>query len=77
MQEDLLYPNLTARETLRLFAAMRGVPQRNIEIVLEQKLKQFDMDKFADKLVSSLSGGMKRRVSLSLATLREPKICFL
>jgi ATP-binding cassette subfamily A (ABC1) protein 3 len=77
MQDDLLFEELTTRETLRVFAAMRGILQQDVERTVNAKLREFHMDSYADKIVKALSGGMKRRLSLSLATLGNPRIIFL
>jgi len=69
--------DLTTRETLRVFASIRGIPHRSLSQVVEGKLAQFHMQSYADKQVKNLSGGMKRRLSLSLATLGDPRIIFL
>jgi ATP-binding cassette subfamily A (ABC1) protein 3 len=77
MQDDILFEDLTARETLYVFAAIRGIAYDQLASTVVQKLHQFHMDSYADKPVRALSGGMKRRLSLSLATLGDPKIVFL
>jgi len=69
--------DLTTRETLRVFASIRGISHRSLSQVVEGKLAQFHMQSYADKQVKNLSGGMKRRLSLSLATLGDPRIIFL
>lgn len=77
MQDDLLFDDLSARETLFVFGAIRGIAWSNLQRTVEEKLTQFHMHDYADKAVRNLSGGMKRRLSLSLATLGDPKIVFL
>lgn len=60
-----------------MFASIRGISHRSLSQVVEGKLAQFHMQSYADKQVKNLSGGMKRRLSLSLATLGDPRIIFL
>ena len=60
-----------------MFASIRGISHRSLSKVVEGKLAQFHMQSYADKQVKNLSGGMKRRLSLSLATLGDPRIIFL
>jgi ABC-type multidrug transport system ATPase subunit len=77
MQDDILFEDLSVRETLRVFAAIRGIPLMDIPSTVISKLRQFHMDSYADQPVRTLSGGQKRRVSLFLATLGDPTICML
>jgi len=77
MQDDLLFTDLTARETLRVFAAVRGIPLGQLERTVTEKLQQFHMQSYADTRVRDMSGGMQRRLSLSLATLGNPRFIVL
>lgn len=74
MQDDLLFSELTARETIAIFAAVRGIAINLIADTVNAKLKQFHMNSYSEKKVAEMSGGMKRRLSLSLATLGDPKV---
>ena len=42
-----------------------------------EKLEQFDLHRDADKASSTFSGGMKRRLSVALALIGNPKVVFL
>src|SRR5689334_15038668 len=63
LQQDGLYPGLTAREALRLFASYYQQPQ-NIDALLER----VGLDTAASKTrCRRLSGGQKRRLALAIA----------
>ena len=75
-QDDYLWPNLTAREHLQLFAGLRGVPSHNVEDRVQSWLESVDLDNVQFQYASAYSGGMKRRLSLALATIGDrPLIC--
>ena len=40
-------------------------------------LQKMDLEKFADKIVHSYSGGTKRKLALAVALLGEPPILYL
>jgi ABC-type multidrug transport system ATPase subunit len=58
---------LTAREALRLFARLKGVPDRRAGEALEL----FVLDDSADRLVRDFSGGMLQRLGLAAAFLKR------
>ncbi len=76
-QEYALYPTLTARENLRYFGSMYGLKGEALEDKIDESLYLLGLTKFADKLLETFSGGMKRRVNLIAGVLHQPKILFL
>lgn len=72
-QAPAAYFDLTVRQNLRYFAKMRGKSSGSVESVI----KEVGLDKQANQLVSTLSGGQKSRVSLAIALLGEPKLLAL
>jgi ABC-2 type transport system ATP-binding protein len=75
LQETALYEELTVTENLRLTAALYSLarPARRITEVLEL----IDLADRAGDLVASLSGGMRRRVTLARALLHEPELLII
>ena len=79
--------DLTCRETLRLFAYLKGgilIQQGEsideaVESEVERRLEdvKFTSEEDADKLVSTYSGGMQRKVLIALALLGDPQVVFL
>lgn len=76
-QADLLWPELTSREHLQLFGALRGVDPAQLPAMIASKLEDFDLGGMIDSRVGSMSGGMKRRLSISVATISDPAVVFL
>jgi ABC-2 type transport system ATP-binding protein len=72
LQQDGLYPGLTAREILRLYAGYFLHPQ-NIDALLER----VGLAAAARTRCRQLSGGQKRRLALALALVGNPTLVFL
>ncbi|XP_063924062.1 phospholipid-transporting ATPase ABCA1-like isoform X2 [Zophobas morio] len=76
-QFDALLDDLTARETVTLFALIRGVHRKECGKLAETLAKEFDFNKHLDKRIKNLSGGNKRKVSAAVATTGDPPIVYL
>ncbi len=72
LQQDGLYPALTAREVLSLFAGYYSNP-RDIDELLER----VGMTAAAKTRCRRLSGGQKRRLALAVALVGNPKLVFM
>ena len=70
-QDDYLWPSLSAREHLELYAGLRGVSVGDIPGVVQKWLDSVDLASVEKQQTSAFSGGMKRRLSVSLATIGE------
>jgi ABC-2 type transport system ATP-binding protein len=77
LQEAALDPFLTAREHLRLQAALQGLSRAERKRRGEELLTRVGLTEAADRRVGGFSGGMKRRLDLALALVHEPRILFL
>ncbi len=76
-QEIGLYPFLTAAENLDIFARIHGFERSARAEAVATALAAVDMTPHADKKVSELSGGMKRRINFAAAILNRPKLLIL
>lgn len=72
-QSESTYDDLTVRENLSYFCRIVGAESGSVNRVLDE----VRMQKHADRIVSSLSGGQKSRVSLAIALLGKPKLLVL
>ncbi|MBO0790989.1 MAG: ABC transporter ATP-binding protein, partial [Ktedonobacteraceae bacterium] len=72
LQQDGLYPALTAREVLRLFAGYFENPQ-DINTLLDR----VGLTSAAKTRCRRLSGGQKRRLALAVALIGNPRLVFL
>ena len=68
---------LTGRETLRLFAALSGLPAAGREERVERMLASVGLGHAGDRRLSSYSKGMLQRVSLGQALLHDPELVVL
>jgi ABC-type multidrug transport system ATPase subunit len=76
-QFDCLWDELNAFQHLRLYASVKGIPSNSIDEETEYCLSYVDLVGVADKPVHTYSGGMKRRLSLAIALIGDPKAIFL
>ena len=76
-QELALYNNLTAIENLQFFGRMYGLGGKHLKDKIDFYLQKFSLTDKSNKLVSTFSGGMKRRLNLIAGILHSPKILFL
>ncbi|KAF9163067.1 hypothetical protein DFQ26_002974 [Actinomortierella ambigua] len=76
-QFDVLWPDLTSREHLWLFARIKGVAPEQVNDAVEQMVREMDLGPLGDKKAKTFSGGNKRRLSLAMAVIGAPKIVFL
>jgi ABC-2 type transport system ATP-binding protein len=72
-QAPSVYGDLSVRENLRYFAAVLGTAPARVDAVIET----VGMSAFAGRVVGSLSGGQRARVSLATALLNEPPLLVL
>ncbi|MDP9073687.1 MAG: ATP-binding cassette domain-containing protein [Actinomycetota bacterium] len=68
---------LTGRENLMLMADLAHVDRTGGRGRVAALLDRFDLLDAADKLSSSYSGGMRRRLDLAMTLLGQPRIIFL
>ncbi|MET4157566.1 ATP-binding cassette domain-containing protein [Agromyces sp. PvR057] len=72
-QQASVYDDLTVRQNLAYFRRVLGAPASDVDRVIERT----DLGAAADRLVGSLSGGQRGRVSLAAALLGEPELLVL
>ncbi|KAH8881403.1 P-loop containing nucleoside triphosphate hydrolase protein [Thozetella sp. PMI_491] len=85
MQQDVLLPTLTVRETLRYSADLRLPPSTSAEarsriveeVILELGLKECADTRIGNSQHRGCSGGEKRRVSIGVQLLANPSVLFL
>jgi ABC-type multidrug transport system ATPase subunit len=83
--DDALLASLTVRETLRYAAGLRlpkwmskeQKKQRSEEILLKMGLKDCADNLIGNDLIKGISGGEKRRVTIAVQILTEPRVLLL
>jgi len=72
-----LYMSLTALENLHFFGVMANLSEAQIAARSDAVLAQTGLTDHAQKIVSTYSGGMQRRLNLAVALLHSPKLLLL
>lgn len=73
-QENILWEKLTCFEQLVFSARMYNVPGETARKRADMLLSRMGLEAKRDKLASTLSGGMKRRMNVILTLMHDPEI---
>ena len=76
-QHNVLYDRLTVRQHLVLFARVKGMRMEQVQTAVTDMSRDAELLPFLDQYVESLSGGQKRKLSVSLALLGDNRVVFL
>lgn len=76
-QFDIYWPDLTVYEHIEFFSKIRGIPEYRLQQYTQRKISEVGLSHRADFRIKYLSGGMKRRLSIAIATIGDPKVIFL
>ncbi|KAK7091650.1 phospholipid-transporting ATPase ABCA3-like [Littorina saxatilis] len=76
-QTDPLTDQMTCRETLTLYARLRGVPDYHIKDCVNGFLDILALTPHASKLTKALRGGVKRTLTTALALIGDPPVILL
>uniref|UniRef100_A0A3Q4AVM2 Cholesterol transporter ABCA5 n=1 Tax=Mola mola TaxID=94237 RepID=A0A3Q4AVM2_MOLML len=76
-QFNIIFDVLTVEEHLRIFAAIKGIPPADTDAEVSKVLKDLDLEKIMTAQAKNLSGGQKRKLSVAIAILGDPKILLL
>lgn len=79
-QEDIIYENLKLRRMLYYTAILRmpnDTTKQEIEERIDYVLNTLDLKEHQDTYIRKLSGGQKKRASIAVELLADPKLFFL
>eukprot|EP00211_Chloroparvula_japonica_P004797 CAMPEP_0119118978 /NCGR_PEP_ID=MMETSP1310-20130426/677_1 /TAXON_ID=464262 /ORGANISM="Genus nov. species nov., Strain RCC2339" /LENGTH=859 /DNA_ID=CAMNT_0007108387 /DNA_START=286 /DNA_END=2865 /DNA_ORIENTATION=- len=76
-QHDILWPNLTAEEHLTLFSRLKDLDEADVPSSVDQALHDVNLAHVRNDISSSFSGGMKRRLSVAISAIGDPRIIFM
>lgn len=76
-QQFTLYNELTARENIRFYGRVYGLPPAELDQRQDELLRMAGLTGRANILTGSLSGGWKQRLALGCAIVHRPRVVFL
>jgi len=76
-QEPSVDDRLTGRENMEMHANLYGVPPNVAKKRIKTLLKLVELDKRADNLLRTYSGGMRRRLEIARGLIHYPRVLFL
>ncbi|XP_072414639.1 cholesterol transporter ABCA5 isoform X1 [Chiloscyllium punctatum] len=76
-QFDVLFYSLTVKEHLKILAMIKGITAQEIDKEVLNVIKELDMETIMDVRAEKLSGGQKRKLSMGMAILGDPKVLLL
>ncbi|OMH83116.1 ABC transporter A family member 1 [Zancudomyces culisetae] len=75
-QHDILFDELSAVEHIKLYAGLKNIPNSEINALVESGLNAVKLYNVRNRPSRTYSGGMKRRLSVLIATIGNPKVVF-
>ncbi|KAF6122828.1 hypothetical protein HJG60_000031 [Phyllostomus discolor] len=76
-QQDLLFNYLTVSEHLYFYCVMKGIPRKMYPVEIDHMLSAFNLLEKQNAFSESLSGGMKRKLSVIIALIGGSKVVIL
>jgi ABC-2 type transport system ATP-binding protein len=76
-QDLALYPELSARDNLKFWGGLYGLPRSHLAESIEEILKAVDLLDRSKEPVKKFSGGMMRRLNLACGLVHKPKVLLL
>ncbi|XP_058181554.1 ABC transporter A family member 10-like [Rhododendron vialii] len=79
LQHDLLWETLTAREHLLFYGRLKNLKGPALHRAVEESLSSVNLlnGGVADKQAGKYSGGMKRRLSVAISLIGDPKVVYM
>lgn len=76
-QDTAVADNLTIKENLQLIAGIYGFSKEKSAQRVQEMIELFGMEEVRNDRAKTLSGGWKRKLSIAMALISEPKLLFL
>ncbi|SFI40027.1 MULTISPECIES: ABC transporter ATP-binding protein [unclassified Bacillus (in: firmicutes)] len=76
-QETAVAPNLSVKENLEFIASIYGSKKQDATQKAVEMMRKFGLLERAENKAKTLSGGLQRRLSISMALISSPEIIFL
>lgn len=76
-QDTAVAENLTVEENLSLMCCIFGYPTEKKAAHIEATIRMFGLEEYRNSRARTLSGGWKRKLSIAMTLIGEPKVLFL
>ncbi len=76
-QDTAVAENLTVEENLRLMCGIFGYSKEKTAESVKSAIEMFGLSEYEKSRAKTLSGGWKRKLSIAMAMIGEPKVLFL
>ncbi|RKL68157.1 export ABC transporter ATP-binding protein [Salipaludibacillus neizhouensis] len=76
-QEIALYEELTAYENLKFFGRIYGLKGEVLKKAIQNILELVGLEDRQKEVISTYSGGMKRRINMAVAMLHDPEVLIM
>ncbi|KAK3933416.1 Phospholipid-transporting ATPase ABCA1 [Frankliniella fusca] len=76
-QHNVLFSSLTVEEHLLFFGRIKGLTVKQLKGEIDSMLSEMDLEKKRKAFANTLSGGMKRKLSVGMAFVGGSKVVFL
>ncbi|MDE6728033.1 MAG: ABC transporter ATP-binding protein [Oscillospiraceae bacterium] len=76
-QDTAVAENLTIEENLRLICGIYEYSKEKTVSSVEAAIEMFGLEEYKNSRAKTLSGGWKRKLSIAMAMIGEPKVLFL
>lgn len=73
-QHNILFDDLTVREHISFFSRLKGLHQSDVDREVDKYVKLLKLENKIDARAGSLSGGMKRKLSVGIALCANSKV---
>ena len=76
-QETGVYPTLSCRDNLRLFAGLAGLGRKQMRAAIDELAESLGLTDLLDRRAKELSGGERRRLHTAIALVGNPGLVLL
>ncbi len=76
-EEIVLYESLTPAELFSFVGSIHGIPKETLKERVNTLIRLFRLEEYMGKLIGELSHGNRRKVSIALALLHDPRVVIL
>ena len=78
-QDDIVHKQLTVEQSLFFAAKLRiaNISKADIKVKIDQILSELNISHIKNSLISDISGGQRKRVSIAIELLTDPMLLFL